>query len=61
MSKDLSRAPLIVIQLSLDIFQEIPHDDVESSSIPIGEEDKNRFANVLPRKFCHLISVILHV
>lgn len=31
-------------------FQTIPYDDVEATSVPVGEEDKNRFANVLPHK-----------
>ncbi|XP_053405039.1 uncharacterized protein LOC123522941 [Mercenaria mercenaria] len=31
-------------------FQTIPFDNVDLTSVPIGEEDKNRFANVLPHK-----------
>lgn len=31
------------------LFQNIPFDNPSPSCVPVGEEDKNRFANVLPR------------
>ena len=33
------------------LFQKIPFETPEKSDIPIGIEEKNRFANVLPCKY----------
>ena len=42
-----------IIAIQIHYLQKIPCDNPDSTSVPLGEEDKNRFANVLPRKYRH--------